>query len=1001
MGPKTSSGFYISRTSAALLALLVAVLLLALTVLGALYARSGAPDLAIEAPGISSDIDNVTSSLTFTGDPTPDPTERPGIWNNLRLPHHLVPVHYDLELWPRVIPVDNEYPLSGQVNITIKCLEGTDIVLLHSYKLNFSRAELKLLGKEEEHYESVEGNSQQLQEGISTDTVKRGSKPPLVGKSVRIKSMWLSELHQYLVLELDGQLEAGSLYLLEFDYNGILCEGETGLQFIKYTDFNETKVMFVSKLEPTGARKVYPCFDEPALKATFKTRIVHNSSYVALSNMAEIAVAERQDVDGTIWSVTSFNTTVKMSTYITAFVVCDFDFVSTTEKGKQIRIWARKEVVQKGYADFALNILGPILSYMENLLNISYTLQKTDLVAIPFGDGAMENWGLMTFQEPSLSYNPEERFSTLKAYICLIVSHEIGHQWFGNLVTMKWWNDIWLNEGFASYMEYVGASFIDPRLKLNELFIVHSLQLMFERDKLEVSRPLSVEKQFIKNGDNILPLFDEVTYSKGAAMIRMVTNFLTEKLFNKGISSYLKTFSFSNADQDDLWNSLQMVIDDQDEVVLPASLKQIMDSWTWKKGLPFITLNTTTGVMTQSNLVPDTADNHTWIVPVTWMKNGLQQPTFWLDNRAKNVPEMKISSDKDWIILNVNITGYYRVDYDEKNWNRLAQLLEKDPKVLPVVNRVQLLEDAFVLANFGHIEYETALNLTKYLDNEDEIIVWYTVVKYILSLDKPLVTYSSFPLIKKYILKRIKPIFHHFSSVIRRNVEETADDYFIHKCINTLFKAACTFGLQECLDLSKELYAKWINNPSNNTIPESIRWSVYCYAIAEGGEEEWEFAWKKYNTSNTDDVQETDRLLHGLSCTKEPWILNRFLQNIMEIESPDHIVLDVLQNVIKNEIGRHIAWEFMKENWERINALVADNKEHVYGAIFSTLGRKATSDLLFQDMKLFINSAMNSTESNDVQHELETQRNASIEWNSKMNTRIFGWFQKNTEDADF
>ncbi|CAJ0933309.1 unnamed protein product [Ranitomeya imitator] len=387
----------------------------------------------------------------------------------------------------------------------------------------------------------------------------------------------------------------------------------------------------------------------------------------------------------------------------------------------------------------------------------------------------------------------------------------------------------------------------------NELFMMHNLINIFEKDTRASARAVSVKEEEINNVELIDPLFDFFSYNKAAALIRMASTFLTETLFLKGISSYLKKFAFSNADQDGLWNHLQMFIDDQDEVKLPVPLKNIMDSWTWKKGMPLVTLNTSTGMLSQGmlnignheNITNDS--NHTWIIPISWMKNGVRQPSIWLDSKTKSVPEMKTANDDEWIILNIDVTSYYKTNYDVKNWNSIAKKLEEDIGPFPVVNRVQIMDDAFILANAGYMEYETTLNLTRYLEKETEIL--------------------------KYILKRMNPIFQHYGSIVRRDFDETADDIFVHTGINEIFKTACFLGLKNCLDLASDLYAKWMANTSTNEIPQSIKGSVYCYGIAEGGQEEWEFAWNYYNKSDSEDHWELTSLKQGLSCTREPWLL--------------------------------------------------------------------------------------------------------------------------------
>ncbi|KAF2986765.1 hypothetical protein EK904_004726 [Melospiza melodia maxima] len=805
-------------------------------------------------------------------------------------------------------------------------------------------------------------------------------------------------------------------------------------------------VLIASQMEPTYARRVYPCFDEPAMKATFNIRIIHDPSYVALSNMPAIDVREVKDENGSLWTVTTFNTSLKMSTYLTAFVICDFDYVTRTERGNEIRIWARKEAVKNGYVDYALNITGPIFSFLEDILNVSYPLPKTDLVALPdFGAGGMENWGLMIFQEASLMNLPGDEFTSRKAMIALVVSHELGHQacaclcvfnlqklfnlqkkvktalqedfeiffffqfkWFGNLVTMNWWNDLWLNEGLASYFEYLGATFVEPKLSLDKIFYAHVVKPVLREDS-EIARSLSESEDKIKGSFSLMSLFDNITYSKGASITWMLSGFLTEKLFIRALTSYLKEFSFSNANQDDLWTHIQMVVDAQDEVQLPAPVKQIMDSWTCQNGFPVLTLNLTSGTIRQeqffnkNNRKSTDSYNNTWIIPISWMRSGSSQPLTWLDKSSKMFPEMQVSeSDYDWILLNVNLSGYYRVNYDQLNLKRLARLLENDPKAIPAVSRFQLIDDVFALREFGYVPIETALELTKYLAREDELFIWNVVLLNLIpeNLESMLKNHAVYPLLKKYLLKRMLPIYHYYAGFIRQNADALEDDYFAQVYLEKLLATACWLGLQDCLDLSSELYAKWRDNPEYK-IPFLIRRTVCCYGIAVGSDKEWNFAWEMYN--HTDYVEEDeDILLHAMSCTKEPWLLYRYLQyGLSDTLFSSNCTSVIISHVATKDIGHHIAWEFVTENWPLLSQGYGHELLH---DVLKAMGRFVKTDVQIQEV--FYNATLEEDERETITMLLESAKLENIE-RRKLLIKIancrsvlkFSWKRQNGEVA--
>ncbi|XP_039177659.1 aminopeptidase Q isoform X2 [Crotalus tigris] len=972
MGVKLRSGFYLGKKFALLLALLPAALLLALLVLAILYGRCawGPKESDQLIPGVPT-----TPGANASAESAARPS---GPWDQQRLPRHVTPIHYSLLLWPHLAPgLPEPRTHSGQVNITVRCHEATSTVLLHSAELTYQGA-------------SVWGPLEEA--------------PANTSRSIPLGEVWMAPANQYLVLELLESLRAGSLYELRFAFQGKIQPGPdySGLFLNTYEDEGESRWIIVSQLQPTAARYVYPCFDEPAMKATFNISIVHHPSYVALSNMPALDASEYKDVNDTAlsalmnettpinWTITTFETTLKMSTYITAFVVCKFDYVTTTERGNQIRVWARKDAIQKGYANYALNITGPIFSFLEDLLNISYPLSKTDFVAVPLMDqGAMENWGLMIFHETSLLSNPEENYISYKMHICQVVAHEIAHQWFGNLVTMDWWNDIWLNEGFATYFEHLGLDYIEHIMPLDKLFTKQLVLPMLASENHELNQ--SVSDTETSQRDSLFELFSTVTYHKGASIIRMLSKFMTEGLFIKALNSYLSAFSFSNAVQDDLWNHIQKVIDEQNDFQLPASVKIIMDSWTCQKGFPLLTVDFSTGNISQEPFFAEKKEHNsdTWIIPISWIRNGTLQPLVWLDKRSKIFPEMKISdSEHDWIVLNVNMSAYYRINYDQKYWRRLAKVLEDDPKAIPSVSRLQLMGDAFHLIWSNHTGYETPLYLTKYLEKEDDSTVWMMALHVlgIFNSDFLLRDPELYPVLKQYLLPRITPIYHHYANLLRESPKALDMKVFTKHDIEEILRTACWFGLRDCLNLASEFFNEWMNN-SKHEVPVCFSSTICCYGIWMGNEEEWEFLWKIFKKNETEDAYKSN-IFFALSCTRMPWLLQRYLHYIHNDEPNLPIITaEAIRNVVKNEIGYLTAWIFVSENWSDLPIRFTLN------ALMTTI----TTDIQMQMIQVLLNNTL-EPEEKVVATDIMLKEKSENEKRKKSMTKMIMWLKENMDN---
>ena len=295
--------------------------------------------------------------------------------------------------------------------------------------------------------------------------------------------------------------------------------------------------------------------------------MVREKIHTALSNMPVEETEVR--LDGLV--VDHFQQSVKMSTYLVAFIVCDFAKVtSKSKRGIVVNVWAPKDQISQ--AKFAIEIAPKILDRYEDFFNVQFPLPKQDLIGIPdFAMGAMENWGLITYRLTALLYDEKESSEVNKQRVAEVIAHEMAHQWFGNLVTMKWWNDLWLNEGFAAFVQSVGTGFLYPDWKMDEQFVTENVQAAMVADAHEKSHPISVE---VKNPAEIGALFDLISYQKGSSVIRMMQDFLGHKNMMHGLTNYLLGYKYSNAASDDLWNELSK------EAERKLNVKTIMDTWT-------------------------------------------------------------------------------------------------------------------------------------------------------------------------------------------------------------------------------------------------------------------------------------------------------------------------------------------------------------------------------------------------------------------------------------
>uniref|UniRef100_A0A8D0AU72 Aminopeptidase n=1 Tax=Sander lucioperca TaxID=283035 RepID=A0A8D0AU72_SANLU len=876
--------------------------------------------------------ENEATDSTSMPTPLTTPSTPKEPWDHYRLPDSLVPVSYNVTLWPRLRPnADGMYLFTGYSAVIFSCVKETDLIIIHSNKLNLT---------------NFYGHHAKLS-GLGDATA------PTIQKT------WLVVKTHYLVLQLRSALAVGASYVLHTEFQGELADDLEGFYRSEYTEDGVKKVVATSQMQATYARKTFPCFDEPAMKAVFTVTIIHDQGTVALSNGREIG-----SFYPLLWTKLSHSL--------------------------QIRIWARRKAIEDRQGDYALNVTGPILQFYEHYYNATYPLSKSDQIALPdFNAGAMENWGLVTYRETALLYDPIMSSTGNKERITTVIAHELAHMWFGNLVTLQWWNDLWLNEGFASYVEYLGADYAEPTWNIKDQIILYDVHKVFAVDALASSHPLSRREEEVNTPAQISEMFNTISYSKGAAVLRMLSEFLTEPVFAKGLSSYLNTFAFGNTVYTDLWDHLQQV-----GMHIPHTVHNIMNRWTLQMGFPVVTIDTRTGSITQKHFLldPDSVVdrpsqfNYTWFVPIKWMKTGVEQQQHWLLQKTVNS-----TTGEDWVLANTNVSGYFRVNYDLDNWDRLLSLLNTNHQALSIINRAQIIDDAFNLARAKIINTTLALRTSKYLAKERDYIPWESALRnldyYILMFDRTEV-YGALQL---YLKKQIQPLFEYFKTITANWTKVPTGHTDRYNQINAI-GIACSMGVDGCRELIKSWYRQWMESPHHNPIHPNLKTTVYCSAIAFGGVEEWDFAWRMFKNATL--ASEAVRLRSAMACTKVPWLLNRYLEYTLDptkIRKQD--ATSTIQYIARNVVGMPLAWNFVRARWSYIFQHYGRGS-FSFSNLVNGITKRFSTDFELQELKKFKEDNLHvgfGSATLALEQAIE-KTTANIKWVTENKAHVLKWF---------
>jgi puromycin-sensitive aminopeptidase len=780
-----------------------------------------------------------------------------------RLPTHVTPERYQIRLTPDL----KTWTFAGEESVSVEVREPVDTIRLNAAELQF---------------ESVR----------------------VAGAAGKVlpATIALDAENERAIFTLPETLPPGS-YDLQIKFSGILNDKLHGFYRSSYKDAQgNDKPLASTQFESTDARRAFPCWDEPAFKAVFQVTLVVDEGLTAISNAR---VAHENSLRASGKKEVVFADSMKMSTYLVAFIIGEFERTEPVlADGVPLSVWAVPG--KKNLAGFALEIGKASLEHFSNYYGIPYPGDKLDLIAIPdFASGAMENLGAITFRETALLVDAEKAARAELERVADVVSHENAHMWFGDLVTMQWWNGLWLNEAFATFMEMLAVDAWKPEWRRWDSFTISRAAAM-QVDGLKSTRPIEFP---VEKPEEAAGMFDVLTYEKGASVLRMLEQYLGAEAFRDGIRLYLKRHAYANAETTDLWDALE------DSTEQPV--RALMDRWIFQPGYPLISVaRDAHGIMLSQQIfryLQDGSDRErNWHVPVflrAGTAGGIVQKTLLLTDRETRVEV----PNAEWVVVNAGGHGYYRVRYSGELIAALRRGLQSN---LSPVERFGLVNDTWASTLAGLSALPDYLDLIDLLRDENDINVWTTVIG------------SAHHLRRILSARQCRVLEERLRAVMRPALERLGwkpnegEPALVSQLRGDLIAALGTVGEdKECRERARELYAQYEKEPASvepNLIP-----ALVAIVAHTGSSAEYEKFHGKFKSANT--PQEETRYLFALAAFRPSQLIDRTLKMTISGEVRTQNSPYLMRSILLNKDAREEAWGFMKAHWQEMTRQYPDN----------------------------------------------------------------------------